>query len=95
MGSHVMVWTGLVALAATTGPDRALAGKQVPAHFASEVKVKVGGPEGNRTYRGVLSQVTSEGFTVDSEEGRMDLAYSDVLAATTIFRWEKAPKPGH
>ena len=68
-----------------------------PEHFAKsvgrEVKVKVGGPEGNRTYRGVLSQVTSEGFTVDSEEGRLVRDLWAILEAT-YAEWESGKREG-
>ena len=70
-----------------------------PEHFAKsvgrEVKVKVTTPDGNRVYRGVLDAATPEKFKVDSDQGAVELAYDDVLAATTVFRWEKAHKPGH
>jgi hypothetical protein len=43
----------------------------------------------------VLDAATPEKFKVDSDQGAVELAYDDVLAASTVFRWEKAPKPGH
>jgi hypothetical protein len=32
---------------------------------------------------------------METEDGRSTIDYRDVLTAKTVFRWEKAPKPGH
>ena len=70
-----------------------------PAHYAKsigrEVVVKLKDDQGKRTVRGVLLEVSDDEFTVDSETGPEVVGYADVTSAKTIFRWEKAPKPGH
>lgn len=70
-----------------------------PAHFRKsvgrEVSAKVETDEGRRTFRGVLIEANDDSFTINGEEGRSEVPYSDVVSAKTIFRWEKAPKPGH
>lgn len=69
-----------------------------PAHFAKsvgrEVKVKVKTAERFETIRGVIESADDTGFTiaVDDEERRIEFA--DVTSASTVFEWEKSPKPG-
>jgi len=69
-----------------------------PSHFAKsrgrEVVVKAVSTEDKSTYRGVLADSNDSGFTVDSEDGPVQISYEDVISAKTVFRWEKAPKPG-
>jgi len=70
-----------------------------PSHYTKsvgrEVVVKI--TEGNHkaTIRGVLADAGDSAFTVESDEERRVVDYEDVLTAKTVFRWEKAPKPGH
>lgn len=70
-----------------------------PAHYRKsmgrEVVVKTARPEGKATYRGTLTDADEARFTVDAEEGPVTVSYEDVVTAKTVFRWEKAPKPGH
>lgn len=69
------------------------------AHFAKsvgrEVVVKVSEGDSKTTLRGVLVAVGEETFTVEDDHGTREIAYADVVTARTVFRWEKAPKPGH
>jgi len=69
-----------------------------PAHYAKfqgrEVLAQAATPEGQATYRGVLADSNESSFTVDSEEGPVQISYEDVISAKTVFRWDKAPKPG-
>ena len=60
-----------------------------------EAKLKVNQGERNRTLRGIISDANDETFTVDVEDESLVVSYRDVLTARTVFRWEKAPKPGH
>ncbi len=60
-----------------------------------EVVVKVSQGDSKTTLRGVLADAGEETFSVEGEHGTREVAYADVLAARTVFRWEKAPKPGH
>jgi hypothetical protein len=32
---------------------------------------------------------------VGADTGPVTVAYEEVVSAKTVFRWEKAPKPGH
>lgn len=70
-----------------------------PAHYRKsmgrEVVVKTAGAEGKATYRGTLTDADEARFTVDAEEGPVSVSYEDVVTAKTVFRWERAPKPGH
>jgi hypothetical protein len=60
-----------------------------------EVVVKVAAGDTKATLRGVLTDVGEHSFTVESGDERSVVDYEDVLTAKTVFRWEKAPKPGH
>jgi ribosome maturation factor RimP len=70
-----------------------------PAHFQKslgrEVVVKATGEESKYTHRGVLASAGEREFTIESEDGPVTVGYDDVISAKTVFRWEKAPKPGH
>jgi ribosome maturation factor RimP len=70
-----------------------------PAHYLKslgrEVAVKVSQGETRTTLRGVLADAGEENFTIDTEGDSQTVSYEDVLTARTVFRWEKAPKPGH
>jgi len=68
-------------------------------HFAKsigrEVAAKVRGMEGSASVQGILVDVDGEGFTLDGELGRFQVKLADLVSARTVFRWEKAAKPGH
>ncbi len=70
-----------------------------PAHFAKsvgrEVVVKVEEGDHKATIKGVLADAGDEAFTIEVDDERRVVDYEDVLTAKTVFRWEKAPKPGH
>jgi len=70
-----------------------------PSHYAKsvgrEVTIKVLTGSENQTLRGVLSAADDEKFTVAGDEGESVFSYDDVVTARTVFKWEKAPKPGH
>ncbi|HWB88738.1 MAG TPA: ribosome maturation factor RimP [Acidimicrobiia bacterium] len=70
-----------------------------PSHFSKsigrEVVVKTAAAGAKTTHRGTLSGAGERSFTVESEEGPVTVAYDDVASAKTVYRWEKAPKPGH
>jgi len=69
-----------------------------PAHYRKslgrEVVVKISEDEGKATYRGTLTDVDESRFTVEADQGPITVPYDDVVSAKTVFRWEKAPKPG-
>lgn len=70
-----------------------------PVHFAKsvgrELVVKAVIGDTKTTLRGTLADAGSESFTIETEQGSRSLSYEDVVTAKTVFRWEKAPKPGH
>ena len=70
-----------------------------PSHYAKsigrEVVVKVADGDQKTTIRGILSEAGDDEFTVDAGDERKTVEYENVLTARTVFRWEKAPKPGH
>ena len=69
-----------------------------PAHYRKslgrEVVVKVSEGAGKATYRGTLAEADESRFIVDADQGPISVPYDDVVSAKTVFRWEKAPKPG-
>jgi ribosome maturation factor RimP len=70
-----------------------------PSHYQKsvgrELVAKVSLGETKATIRGVLAYANDDSFTIESEDGPSVVSYEDVIAAKTVFRWEKAPKPGH
>ena len=71
-----------------------------PAQFGKalgrEVVVTTRDPlDGSRRHRGVLGEVTGEAMTLRLTEGTRHIPFGQVAQARTVFRWEKAPKPGH
>ena len=68
-----------------------------PGHFAKavgrEAKVKVKGPEGFETLRGVIASADDTGFVI-SADGLEDrrIEFSAVTSASTVFVWEKNTK---
>jgi len=70
-----------------------------PRHFEKSigrsVKIKSRIPvEGDHSHRGVLVRADSDGFVVEVDGDERQIAYGDVVAARTVFEWEKASKPG-
>ena len=69
-----------------------------PAHYAKsvgrEVVAKTTQGETKRTVRGVITDADDKTFTVEADDSLVVLDFEDVLTAKTVFRWEKAPKPG-
>lgn len=70
-----------------------------PAHYVKsvgrEVAAKVTRDGVTETLRGTIERADEEGFTVRGDQGETPVAYEDVVSARTVFRLEKAPKPGH
>ena len=70
-----------------------------PSHFAKsvgrEVVAKTNAGASPRTIKGVLTDAGERDFVVKAEAGEIEtIPYDQVLSARTVFRWEKAPKPG-
>ncbi len=70
-----------------------------PAHFQKsvgrELVTKVSHGETKATIRGILAYANDDSFAIETEDGTRVVSYRDVITAKTVFRWEKAPKPGH
>jgi ribosome maturation factor RimP len=70
-----------------------------PTHFLKsvgrEVVVKCLTDDQKTTLRGVLADADQTSLTIDTDTGPVKVAYDDVMSAKTVYRWEKAPKPGH
>ena len=76
-----------------------------PSHFAKsvgrEVVAKTNAGTGNagtgnpRTIKGVLTNAGESDFVIKGEADQTEtIPYDQLLSARTVFRWEKAPKPG-
>ncbi|HUG31808.1 MAG TPA: ribosome maturation factor RimP [Acidimicrobiia bacterium] len=69
-----------------------------PLHYRKsvgrEVVVKTARSDQKATYRGRLTDADESRFTVEADQGPVTVPYEDVISAKTVFRWEKAPKPG-
>ncbi len=70
-----------------------------PAHYVKsvgrEVVVKVRDTDASTRLRGTIVSAGESSFTIDTEGAATEVDYGDVVTAKTVFRWEKAPKPGH
>ena len=70
-----------------------------PPHYAKsvgrEVVAKVSAGDAKSTLRGRIADAGDVSFTIEGEGGSQVVDYEDVITAKTVFRWEKAPKPGH
>jgi len=70
-----------------------------PSHYQKsvgrELVAKVSLGEAKATIRGVLAGANDDSFTIEADDGPSVVSYEDVITAKTVFRWEKAPKPGH
>lgn len=60
-----------------------------------EVVIKTRAPIGGATsHRGLLRTVAGDAVAVAVGDEERTIALADVVQARTVFRWEKAPKPG-
>jgi len=71
-----------------------------PAHFRKSMGREVvvttrDDVAGVRHHRGLIDEVAAEEVTVLVGEERRRIPFDQVAQARTVFRWEKAPKPGH
>jgi ribosome maturation factor RimP len=70
-----------------------------PSHYQKslgrELVAKVSLGKTKATIRGVLAHANDDSFTIEAENGPSVVSYEDVITVKTVFRWEKAPKPGH
>ncbi|HEY7564243.1 MAG TPA: hypothetical protein VIA81_04895 [Acidimicrobiia bacterium] len=65
-----------------------------PAHFQKSIGREVTVKTATGTIRGELAAAGTSGFEVNTAEGPREIAFADVISARTVFRWEKAPRPG-
>lgn len=71
-----------------------------PAHFRKSLgreatvstREEVGG---QHRHRGTIEDAAGEGITLLVGEERRRIPFDQITQARTVFRWEKAPKPGH
>jgi len=70
-----------------------------PSHYQKsvgrELVAKVSLGETKTTIRGILADANEDSFTIEADDGLNVVSYEDVITAKTVFRWEKAHKPGH
>jgi len=70
-----------------------------PSHYRKslgrEVVVKTAADDHKTVFRGTLTEAGDDTFTVAADQVVTEVPYDDVISAKTVFRWEKAPKPGH
>ena len=50
--------------------------------------------EGATHHRGTLTAATENGVTIEIEGVSREIPHEEITKAKTVFRWEKAPKPG-
>ena len=71
---------------------------RTPRHFEKsvdrEVVLKIRGEDGAKTLRGRLSSANDEGCELLTEGDLHSYAYRQILSARTVYRWQKAPRPG-
>ncbi len=63
----------------------------------AEVSVKVRTSDAHRTHKGRLASFDGERITLSlggDDTQQVEFSIGDVATAKTVFRWEKAPKPG-
>jgi ribosome maturation factor RimP len=70
-----------------------------PRHFQKsigrEVSVKARAEGATVVVKGHLIAADDEVATIETADGsQRSVSYADVVSARTVFRWEKAPKPG-
>ncbi len=66
-----------------------------PSHFAKSVGREVVVKTNDATVRGVLTEAGESDFAIKGEADQIEaVSYDQVVSARTVFRWERAPKPG-
>ena len=71
-----------------------------PSHYAKSVGREVvaktnGGTVNPRTIRGILTTAGDDEFAIKDDADQVEtIPYDQVISARTVFRWERAPKPG-
>ena len=66
-----------------------------PSHYLKSLGREIVAKTNAGTLRGILTEVGDAGFTIKGEADQIDsISYDQVMSARTVFRWERAPKPG-
>lgn len=67
-----------------------------PHHYHKSIGRETVVKTGSLRVRGVIVAASDEDFTIEPEGSgeRIDIRYDNVSSARTVFRWERAPKPG-
>jgi ribosome maturation factor RimP len=64
---------------------------RTPAHFVrkvgEKVRVKASDGEGIRTLVGTLAAVGEGGVKIETEGGLVEMAFTDIVSARTVFEW--------
>ena len=66
-----------------------------PSHYAKSLGREIVTKTNAGTLRGVLAEAGDDGFTIRGEDDVLhSIRYDQVVSTRTVFRWERAPKPG-
>lgn len=70
-----------------------------PRHFQKsigrEVSVKARTADETTVVKGILTSADEEAISIEDADGESCvISYDEIVGARTVFRWEKAPKPG-
>jgi ribosome maturation factor RimP len=67
-----------------------------PHHYRKSIGREVVVKTGSQRMRGVIVAASDQDFTIEMAESgeRQPIRHDDVSSARTVFRWERAPKPG-
>lgn len=65
-----------------------------PSHYQKSLGREVVVKTATGTIRGELIGATETGFDVRTDQDAVTIPYQQVISARTVFRWERAPKPG-
>jgi ribosome maturation factor RimP len=65
-----------------------------PTHYQKSLGREVVVKTSTTTQRGVLTKASEATFDVQTDNELQTIPYGDVVSARTVFRWDRAPKPG-
>lgn len=65
-----------------------------PSHYQKSLGREVVVKTATGTIRGELIGAAETGFDVRTDQDVVTIPYQQVISARTVFRWERAPKPG-
>lgn len=65
--------------------------KSIGRELTAKTRVEI---DDQRRHEGTLVDADESGFVMDIEGDRRRIEYDQVRSARTVFRWERAPRPG-